>query len=285
MLDAVQLTEHIGTEVRGLDLAAGIGDAVAAQLRDTLARRGVLLIRGQSMDVGQFMAFSRQMGPLAIHSLNQFSKPGFPELMVNSNIIENGKPLGLADAGRDWHTDGAYRDVPYRSTILYSLEIPIEGGRALGDTVFVSTARAYDELDEPMKQRLAGLQAVHSHGVAREKRGHGHKFDGSLMKEIQKGVEHPVVRTHPDTGRKCLYVDEGTTLKIAGLPEEESQALIATLLAHVLQEDRFGYRHNWRVGDVLLWDNCSTLHKALGDYALPMRRLIYRTLVQGVKPS
>lgn len=283
MLTSVALTEKIGSEIKGMDLAGETSDEAIAQVVQTLAERGVVVIRNQNLSIEHFMGFSRRVGPLAIHSLNQFAKPGFPELMVNSNIVENGKPLGLADAGRDWHTDGAYTETPYRSTILYSIEVPVENGKALGDTVFASTAAAYDALDPEMKRKLDPLKAVHAHGVARDKRGNAHALEYEQAREMKKGVEHPVVRTHPVTGRKCLYVDEGTTRQICGMDEPESDALINSIVRHVIQE-KFIYRHNWRVGDVLMWDNCSTLHQALGDYKLPLRRLIYRTLVKGTKP-
>jgi len=283
MLSISPLTQHIGAEIKGINLAGDTSDDAIAKVNATLAERGVVTIRDQHLTIEQFMAFSRRMGPLAIHSLNQFSKPGMPELMVNSNIIENGKPIGLADAGRDWHTDSAYTERPYRTTILYSVEIPVRDGVALGDTIFASTSAAYTSLDDTLKQRLAGLHAVHAHGVAREKRGGGLALEEKQHREIHKGVEHPVVRTHPATGSKCLYVDEGTTARIVGMEAAASEALVKQLLEQVLQP-QYLYRHNWRVGDILMWDNCSTLHCALGDYLPTERRLIYRTLIQGTVP-
>ena len=283
MLSISPLTAHVGAEISGINLAGDTSDDAIAKVNAALAERGVVAIRDQHLSIEQFMAFSRRLGPLAIHSLNQFSRPGMPELMVNSNIIENGKPIGLADAGRDWHTDSAYTERPYRSTVLYSVEIPVRNGVALGDTIFASTSASYDSLDDAMKQRLVGLRAVHAHGVAREKRGRGLALEENQHKEIHKGVEHPVVRTHPTTGRKCLYVDEGTTARIVGMDEAASEALVGQLLEHVLQP-QYLYRHNWRVGDILMWDNCSVLHCALGDYLPTERRLIYRTLIQGTVP-
>lgn len=286
MLSVSPLTENIGSEIKGVNLAAENSDQTVAEIAATLAQRGVVVIRDQSLSIAQFVGFCRRLGPLDIHLLNQFAKPGFPELNVNSNIIENGKPIGLADAGRYWHTDGGYIEKPYQSTILYSVEIPFQDGVALGDTIFASTAAAYDALPEPKKKSLGDMRAIHAHGVARERRGREHALalDATQVKEMKKGISHPVVRTHPTTNRKCLYLDEGTTRGIDGMDDAESQALIKQILEHVLQP-RFMYRHSWRVGDILMWDNCSTIHCAIGDYKLPLRRLIYKALVTGTVPQ
>ena len=203
MPTAIALTERIGSEIRDLDLGRETPDEDIAYVVQTLAERGVVVIRNQKLTIDQFMGFSRRVGPLAIHSLNQFSKPGFPELMVNSNIVENGKPLGLADAGRDWHTDGAYTETPYRSTILYSVEIPVENGKALGDTVFASTSAAYDALGPELRQKVDSLKAVHAHGVARDKRGNAHALEYEQSREMRKGVEHPVAVVQRNHWRGC----------------------------------------------------------------------------------
>jgi taurine dioxygenase len=201
--------------------------------------------------------------------------------MVNSNIVENGKPVGLADGGQHWHTDGAYLEAPYRTTILYAVEVPVnDEGVALGDTAFASTSAAYDALPEDTKQRLEGMRAIHCHGVAREK--YKPALDKSQSEALRKTVEHPVVRTHPVTGRKCLYVNPGSTLRLAGMEEKESESLLASLCERAVRPE-LRYRHNWRVGDVVMWDNCSTQHCAIADYE-PRRRLLYRTIVQGERP-
>src|SRR4051812_1066917 len=206
LLEIKKLTPHVGVEIVGLDVSKPLPDSVRDELNDALAQNGVALIRGQRLSIEQFMGFSRSIGPLAVHSLKQFSKPGFPELMVNSNIVEDGKPVGLADGGQHWHTDGAYLETPYRTTILYSVQVPVgDDGVALGDTAFASTSAAYDALPEDLKARLGGMRALHCHGVAREK--YLHALDKSQSEALRKTVEHPVVRTHPVTGRKCLYVN------------------------------------------------------------------------------
>jgi taurine dioxygenase len=282
MLKATRLTPHIGVEVSGADLAGTSDEATIKEVLALLDENGVVVMRGQALSVEQFMGFSKRVGPLAVHSLKQFSKPGFPELMVNSNIVENGKPLGLADGGQHWHTDGAYLGEPYRATILYAVEVPVQNGVALGDTMFTSTAAAYDALPADMKERLSIRRGVHCHGVARAKKAKPLALDAEQEAKLAKTVEHPAIRTHPYTGRKCVYVNPGSTLRVTDMPEDESDATLKTLFAHVTRPE-FVYRHKWRVGDVVMWDNCSTQHCAVGDYH-PLRRLLYRTIVQGTKP-
>ena len=283
MLNATNLTPKIGVEIEGADLAGALDDTTMNEILTLLNHNGVAVMRGQKLGIEQFMGFGRRIGPLAVHSLRQFSKPGFPELMVNSNIIEDGKPVGLADGGQHWHTDGAYLEKPYRATILYAVEIPIEHGVALGDTMFASTSAAYDALTPDMKDRLSTRRGVHCHGVARAKKAKSLALDAEQQAVLSNSVEHPAIRTHPYTGRKCLYVNPGSTLRLTDTDEDESDRLLATLFEHVSQP-QFIYRHKWRAGDVVMWDNCSTQHCAVGDYQLPLRRLLYRTIVQGDKP-
>jgi len=280
MLNTHNLTPYLGAEITGPDLSRPIDPAVTQQILHVLDERGVVIIRDQHLSLENFMSFSRALGPLDVHPLRKFSRPGFPELMINSNIVEDGQPIGLADAGQRWHTDGAYLETPYRATVLYGVEVPVKDGRPLGDTMFTSTSAAYDALDPEFRQRLSGMRAVNNHGVARTKLSMSLKLDESLKDRIQKGVEHPVIRTHPHTKRKCLYINQGTTQHICGLPQTESDALLENLCAHLVRSD-FIYRHQWRAGDIVMWDNCSTQHNAVGDYELPQRRLLYRTLVKG----
>lgn len=205
MTSVVQLTQHLGVEIQGVDLAKRTRDANISDIVTLLDKHEVVVIRDQTLAVDQFVAFSRLVGPLAIHPLAQYSKPGFPELMVNSNIIENGKPLGLADGGQRWHTDGAYLETPHHSTILYALEVPIKDGIALGDTMFASTTAAYDALGAAMKNELLRLRATNFPNLARERGGQG-VFNESQRKKFAQGAEHPVVRIHSRTAKKCIYV-------------------------------------------------------------------------------
>lgn len=278
-LNTIPLSSKFGVEVKDVNLSGPLADGVVSDMVKTLYEQGVMILRGQNLTIESFIAFSRRVGPLTIHPLKQFSKPGYPELMVNSNIVENGKPLGLADGGQDWHTDGAYIERPHRTTILYAVEVPVQEGVILGDTMFASTTWAYDSLSDAQKQRIAPLSAVHRHGVNRERRGAAVHIRG-LGDPALGGVEHPLVRTHPHTGRKCLYVNEGSTAYVRDVSETESQDLINTLARHAVRQE-YVYRHKWQVGDVVMWDNCSTQHCAIGDYKPPLRRLLYRTVVRG----
>jgi len=198
---------------------------------------------------------------------------------VLSNIIENGKPIGNADAGRTWHTDMSYTKTPPRGSLLYALEIPVENGRALGDTVFASAAAAFESLPTDRQASLLGLRAIHR-GSAK-KYAPGSKL-GDLIKDIPD-VEHPVIRTHPVTGRKAIYVREGECVGICGKSDEHSLPLIKEL-ADMVTRPEFCYRHQWCLGDLLMWDNSMTQHLAIGDYQLPLRRLMHRVTVNGTVP-
>jgi len=217
-----------------------------------------------------------------VHVMRQYNDPQMPEVLVLSNIFENGKPIGMQDAGQYWHTDLSYTAEPSRCSLLYAVEIPFENGVALGDTFFVNTAAAYEALPDDMKARLSGLEATHSYTARYERMEKGGKR--VALEEDQKKavpeVVHPVVRTHPFTGRKCLYVNEGFTVGIVGMAKEESDELLAYLYRHVTDE-RFMYRHRWQVGDLLMWDNCSTQHNAIANYGPQQRRHMRRTTVRG----
>ena len=280
MLTARNLTPYFGAELSGLDLSQGMDKATASEVLRVLDTRGVVIVRGQQLSLENFMAFSRSLGPLEVHTLKNFSPPGFPELMIYSNIIDNGEPIGRVDAGRHWHMDGAHLGTPYRATVLYALEIPVKDGVALGDTSFASTSAAYDALEPALRSQLHGMRAVNTSGAGRKKRSTPFYLDSGLTQGFQRGVNHPVVRSHPITGRKCLYVNPECTSYIRGMNDRDSDALLAQLYQHMVRSE-FIYRHSWQVGDLVMWDNCSTQYRAVGDYDLPLRRLLYRTVVKG----
>src|SRR5687768_8282956 len=281
-----KLAEPLGAEISGVDVGQPMSDAAFKRIEDAFHEHCVVVFRNQRLTPEGHAGFSRRFGDLLVHVLRQYNDPQMPEVLVLSNIVENGKPLGIQDAGQYWHTDLSYTGEPSRCSLLYALEIPFENGVALGDTVFVNTAAAYDALPDDMKARLSGLEATHSY-TARYRRmqaAGGKRVD---LEEDQKKavpeVVHPIVRTHPFTGRKCLYVNEGFTVGVVGMPKTESDALLAELYAHVTSE-RFMYRHRWQVGDLLMWDNCSTQHNAISNYAPHQRRHMRRTTVRGSAP-
>jgi taurine dioxygenase len=246
----------------------------------------VVFFRGQNLTPEQHIAFSRRFGELEHHVRQDCCRPGYPEIFVVSNILENGRPIGTRDAGLFWHSDLAYMREPSRGSLFYAREVPHDDdGNPLGDTLFASAVAAYEALDAETKRKLEGLKAVNSYvkGYYRERKsGPRPPLTPEQLARVPD-VEHPVVRTHPYTGRKCLFVNEGYTSRIAGMTMEESDALLARLFAHVTSPE-FVYRHKWRVGDFLMWDNCSVQHLAISDYELPRRRRMERTTLHGSAP-
>lgn len=277
----------LGAEIRGVDLSRPVSDDEFAAIDDAFVTHGVVVFREQTLTEDQHIAFSRRFGELEIHVLKQYLHPRYPEILIISNVEENGRRIGVADAGRYWHTDLSYVREPSRCSLLYAREVPIaEDGRVLGATLFASTAAAYDALPDATKKRIAGLRAVHRYGDRYDRMQKSGGVRDALSDEQRQqtpDVIHPVVRTHPVTGRKCLYVNEGFTVSLLGLPEDEGRDLLADLCAHA-HKPEFTYRHEWRKGDLLMWDNCQTQHLAVGDYALPQRRLMHRTTVRGAAP-
>ena len=272
----------IGAEVQDVDLSRPLDEALFAEIEQAFDRYAVLCVRGQKLDEPQLIAFAQRFGDVERIFLSQYSHPEYPEIMYVSNIKENGRDIGHADAGRVWHTDMSYTARPPRATLLYALEVPVENGLALGETQFASAAEAYDSLSTDEKARLEGLRAVHQVAGRRAKTGTG-QHDQAQRRE-QPAVVHPVARTHPRTGRKCLYVSKGECEAIEGIAQEEALALIERLADRVVEE-RFRYTHHWRVGDVLVWDNCTVQHLATFNYEWPKhRRRMQRITVGGSAP-
>ncbi|MDO8277762.1 MAG: TauD/TfdA family dioxygenase, partial [Burkholderiaceae bacterium] len=198
-----------------------------------------------------------------------------------SNIKENGKPIGLEDAGRMWHSDMCFTANPPQGSLLYALEVPMKDGQPLGDTLFASTAAAYDALPQALREKIADLQVVNSFAHYAQIKREARQTQGAERSEVKAepppDVIHPMVRVHPRTGRKCLYLSDGISHKVVGMSDAEGARLIADLLAHMTREE-FVYRHRWAVGDLVVWDNCSAIHLAQGGYA-PLRRRMHRTTI------
>jgi taurine dioxygenase len=272
-------SEHVGAEISDVNLAASLSNDTFEKIEGAYNGYSLLIFRDQQLSPEQQIAFARRFGELEISPRTQFALPGYAEILVLSNIIENGKPIGNADAGRTWHTDMSYTKTPPRGSLLYAREIPIEKGKSLGDTVFASAAAAFESLPEGEQASLLGLRAIH--------RGSAKKYaPGSKLADMVKDipdVEHPVIRTHPATGRKAIYVCEGECVGIRGMADEESLPLIKRL-ADLVTRPEFCYRHRWRAGDLLMWDNATTQHLAISDYQLPLRRLMHRVTVNGTVP-
>ncbi|MBV7483680.1 TauD/TfdA family dioxygenase [Bordetella sp. BOR01] len=287
-IEVIRSGAPAGAEITGVDISAGVDEETFIDIRNALHEYGVVVLREQRISPEQQLGFCRRFGNFEPHAVPQYLVPGYQDLLCVSNILDdNDQPIGLIDAGRVWHTDGHFDERPNMYSMLYALEIPRdEQGRTLGSTWFLSTAAAYDSLPLELKRRLEGMRADNSLAAVYQamKRIHAATKRAPLSAERQaKVVTHPVVRTHPATGRKCIYVSQAATLRIHGLSDEESRALIDELHAICVREEMI-YRHRWEVGDLLLWDNCSTQHYAVGDYALPQRRLMHRTTIEGAVP-
>ncbi len=272
----------LGAEMRGVDLSRAIDDETFREIVAAWRQHEVIFFRGQALTPEQHIAFSRRFGELEHHVRQECCRPGFPQIFVVSNVIENGKPIGSQDAGLFWHSDLCYKNEPSRGSLFYAREVPVENGQPRGDTMFSSMTAAYDALPHGMKRMLEGRQAINSytHGYYRDRKsGPRPKLTAEQMSRTPD-VAHPIVRVHPDTGRKCLFVNEGYTTRIVDMDPGESDALLAELFAHI-RKPEFVYRHQWQVGDFLIWDNCATQHRAVPDYTLPQRRLMERTTLTG----
>jgi taurine dioxygenase len=275
----------LGAEIRGVDLSRKVDDATFNAVLDAFHEYEVVFFRNQTLTPEQHVSFSRRFGELERHVRIECCRPGYPEIFVVSNIVEDGRPIGTRDAGLFWHSDLSYMKEPSRASLFYAREVPTRDGKPLGDTMFTSTRAAYDALPQATKERIAGLKAVNSYekGYYRDRKSGPRPPLTEEQKRRTPEVEHPIARAHPYTGRKCLFVNEGYTSRIAGMDPVEGEALLAELIAHVT-DPRFVYRHHWQVGDFLLWDNCSTQHCAVADYELPQRRRMERTTVRGSVP-
>lgn len=288
-LDVRFMDAPLGAEIAGIDLGQPLDDATFADIDRLYNERAVLVFRNQKLTPEAHVRFSQRFGEVEIPTNRQYSLASRPEVYVVSNIVENGRPIGNADAGRVWHTDSCYMKVPSRGSLLYAIEVPRDdNGQPLGDTLFASMSAAYDALPEATKQRGEGLEGVHNYSIQYERRLAKIKAQGGQRAELDETtkskvpeVAHPVFRPHPITGQRCIFVNIAFVHQIIGLPEAEGLALRDELIAHCTQP-QFVYRHRWQEGDLVMWDNASTQHLALADYALPQRRLMYRTTVKGV---
>ncbi|WP_423193624.1 TauD/TfdA dioxygenase family protein [Cupriavidus sp. H18C2] len=271
----------LGAEVVGLDLSQPLSDDDFRRIHRAHLDHHVVVFRDQRITPDQQIAFSRRFGPLQIHVLHQFQLANHPEILIVSNVLRDGKPIGLGDAGHFWHSDLSYKEKPSLGSLLHAIELPAEGG----DTLFANMHAAYDGLPDALKRRVEGLTAEHTYLARYAELQQRSPWRPNLTPEQiaqVRPVVHPVVRTHPETGRKALFVSEHFTTRIVGLPEAESRALLDELFAHSVQP-RYVYRHHWRAHDLVFWDNRSLLHLA-GGTPDHLRRVMYRTTIEGDTP-
>jgi taurine dioxygenase len=278
-LEIIPAGAAVGAEIRGVDLAQPLGDNAFAAIEHAYNKHGVIFFRDQRITPEQQVAFTRRFGAIEFNIFGErWSVPGSPEIVVLSNVTDDGKPIGVRRAGENWHSDMCYTARPPRGTMLYAHEIPTLYGLPLGDTEFASAAAAWDALPAALQTFLDGKRAVFDF------RGRKRALTPT-REEIERNppVTHPIVRRHPHTGRKCLYVMRDDCTGIEGLGAEEAEPLICALADHIVKP-AFIYRHQWRAGDLLLWDNCTVQHRAIQDYDLPQRRLMHRTTMGGAAP-
>ena len=271
----------LGAEVIGLDLSRPLGGDDFMRLHRAHLNHHVLVFRDQRITPAQQVEFSRRFGELQIHVLRQFQLPGQPEVLIISNIRENGAPIGLGDAGHLWHSDLSYKETPSLGSMLHAQELPDEGG----DTLFANQHTAWDTLPDDLKREIEGLQAEHwylaRYEDLRRRNPWRPKLTQAQIDEV-KPVRHPVVRTHPETGRRALFVSEHFTTRILGVSEQRSRELLDALFRHSTRAELV-YRHQWQPHDMVFWDNRSLMHLAAGcpDH---LRRKLYRTTIAGDVP-
>lgn len=281
------LSPVLGAEMTGLDLAQPLAANLVSDIRQTwLEAGGLLVIRDQRLTPEQHIEFSRNFGPLfgapgevpLQETVSRYLHPDHPEIYRVSNKIEAGKPLGRARAGTYWHSDVSFRERPAAASIIHAIEIP----RAGGDTIFADMAAAFDALSETMKEILSPLRAVHDFAQTAAT-----QFAQPIVvsEDLEGGnrAVHPVVRTHPETGRKSLFVNPGMTTHLENFHPAESKALLGLLFDHATRPE-FIYRHRWRQGDVVMWDNRSLMHYAVADYG-DQPRYMERTTGIGEVPE
>ena len=275
------LAGHVGAQIIGLDLTQPLSDADFARVHRAHLDHHLVVFRDQQITPLQQIEFSRRFGVLQIHVLKQFLLAGHPEILIVSNIVDDGKPVGLGDAGKYWHSDLSYKELPSLGSMLHAQELPSEGG----DTLFADMHRALDTLPRHLLDAVQGKQAVHSYTARYSEGKNAASWRPTLTAEQLAQVvtvAHPIVRTHPENGRKALFVSEGFTTHIVGLPADESRDLLTQLYAHSVLPENV-YRHSWQAHDMVFWDNRSLIHLAAGcpDH---LRRKLYRTTIQGDAP-
>lgn len=272
----------LGANVEEVDLGQPLSEAQFARILRALGDHGVLRFPRQRLEAAQLKAFSERFGTLQPSPTGKDCEPGMPEVTILSNIVENGVPLGVPDAGQDWHTDMSYNEVIGFTNVLYGIEIPYRDGQPLGATLFANMQRAYAELPAEVKTRLEGRWVVHDFNKFWEemRRRPGSKRGPMTpqMRALLPPARHPIFLDHPLTGQKILYANPGYAIEIEGLSAAESAATLEFLFKHQLNE-AYQYRHDWCVGDVLMWDHIGTLHMARPDYTPTERRLIKRCQV------
>jgi taurine dioxygenase len=278
----------LGATVHGIDVAHPVGERDFAQILRALGQHGVLRFPNQQLDMGTLRQFSERFGEIQGPSAGtpDVAKENYAHVGTLSNLKEDGRYVGLPDAGQDWHTDMSYRDVMGFVNVLYGIRIPRRNGVPLGGTEFCNMHMAYEALPADIKTRFANATAIHDFEKFWEHMRRDKASTRPPMTEEQRRrrppVVHPLFLTHPITGRKVLYCNPGYAVRISDLPERESDVMLEFLFAHQL-EQRFRYTHSWTENDLLVWDHLGTIHRAIADYGPDEIRLMRRCQVMANK--
>jgi taurine dioxygenase len=277
----------LGATITGIDLARPIPEPVFGRILLALGEHGVLRFPGQHLDIGEVKRFSELFGEIQGNPIRETdSTQAYPEVGILSNVKQNGAYIGSPDAGQDWHTDMSYRETIGFVNVLYGIRIPRREGKPLGGTEFANMHAAYDALPADIKTRLDGMTVTHNFEKfwehMRQHKASGRPAMTDEQRRRRPPVVHPVFLTHPITGRKTLYCNEGYAIRINQLSAAESEAMLDYLFRHQL-DMRFRYKHDWNENDLLIWDHLGTIHRAIADYGPDEIRLMRRCQVMATK--
>jgi taurine dioxygenase len=274
--------QTLGATIEGLDLAKPLSQEEFDTVLSALGECGVVRFPRQRLTGRQLADFSARFGKLEINVANAYQEPGIPEVMTLSNIVENGKPVGLADAGQDWHTDMSYSTMIAFANVLYGIKIPRRDGKPLGATEFSNMHAAYEGLSTDLKARLEGMTVLHDFNKfwdkMRREKGSKRPPLTEAQRKAKPPVSHPIFLTHPVTKRKVLYANPGYSMRINEMPQKESDETLEFLFEHQLKSE-YRYAFHWTEGDVLMWEDIGTIHNAVADYGADEPRLIKRCQV------
>jgi taurine dioxygenase len=269
------LTDSFGARIEGIDLSKPLDEVVQAEITAAFHRHSVLVFPGQTLTPDEHTAFSRGFGPLEIHVQTMFLLPGHPEIYVISNIVEDGRAIGAIDCALSWHSDSSYMAVPSLGSVLYGVEVPPVGA----DTWFAGMFAPYEALPEARRREIADLKAVHSYLRLQQKQFPDRPMTAK-QREQAPDIAHPIVRTHPVTGRRSLFLGGAVIAGVEGMPADEGIGLVRELLDFATG-DAFTYCHKWQAGDVVMWDNRCSLHKGTKYDVDRHRRRMHRTTLAG----
>src|SRR5438552_14945372 len=272
--------ESLGAAIEGLDLATPLKKDELDGVLQALGKHGVVRFPRQKLTGRELRDFAAQLGDLEINvASHAYQEPGVPEVMILSNIVENGKPIGLADAGQGWHTDMSYSRMIAFANVLYGIKIPRRNGETLGATQFSNMQAAYADLPAEVKRELEGKTVLHDFNkfweMMRQEKGSKRPPLTEAQRKAKPPVSHPIFLRHPLTGQRVLYCNPGYAVRINELPEKESEAMLAFLFEHQLKP-KYIHTSRWEEGDVLVWEDIGTIHNAVADYGPGEHRLVKR---------